>query len=67
MGWFALKRKQTLGKAFNGLAAVTFESARDFRDFSNVACGSHTNKGITREGVSAVQRRIKNNKNRRKK
>ena len=67
MGWFAVKRKRTLEKAFDGLAAVTFESARDFRDFSKVAYGSHTNKGITREGVSAVQRRRKNNKNRRKK
>ena len=29
--------------------------------------GSRKNEGITREGVSAIQRRRKNNKNRRKK
>lgn len=62
-----MKRKQTLGKAFNGLAAVTFESARNFRDFSKTFYGSCKNKGITRAGISAVQRRRKNNKNRRKK
>lgn len=61
-----MKRKQTLVKAFNGLAAVTFESARGFLNFSNVAYGSKTNEGITRAGISAVQHRRKNNKNRRK-
>lgn len=57
-----MKRKQTLVKAFNGLAAVTFESARGFLNFSNVAYGSNTNTGITRAGISAVQRRRKTTK-----
>ena len=66
-GWLEVKRKQALGKAFEGYAAVIFESARAFQDFSKAAYGSRKNEGITREGVSAIQRRRKNNKNRRKK
>lgn len=66
MGEFAVKRKQAVGKEFEGYVAVVFESARVFRDFSKAAYSSHTNIGVTRQGVSAVRRRRKNNKNRRK-
>ena len=59
-GWLEVKRKQALGKAFEGYAAVIFESARAFQDFSKAAYSSRKNEGITRESVSAVQRRRKN-------